>query len=323
MSDELTTRADGLVEFAYRADHGLPWHGLGQQIPEADYFDVPAWTRASGMDWQVSREPVRYGEGDAQRVMPSHHVLHRSDTRAPLGIVSKGYQVVHPGQVLEFFRDIAKVGSLELSAAGTIYGGQRFWATAKIGEASPVSVRDVINGFVLLSTSADGSLATEARRTGTRVVCRNTMQIARGDVASVRISHRSVFDPKQVKAFMGLNTAAWDAFKSLLAALAHKSMPVPQGEHVIAQLLAKSTEQAQTDKARETAGFAKIMALFQGDAIGSDMDGVQGTAYGLLNAVTEYADRHVRAQTDQNRLVSAQWGAGNDLKNRVMDLLTA
>ena len=74
---------------------------------------------------------------------------------------------------------------------------------------------------------------------------------------------------------------------------------------------------------RESAGFTKIMSLFNGGAMGSEFDGVRNTAYGLLNAVTEYADHHVRARSDQNRFVSSQWGAGADLKQKAFDLLMA
>jgi hypothetical protein len=77
------------------------------------------------------------------------------------------------------------------------------------------------------------------------------------------------------------------------------------------------------EKVRESAGFTKILSLFNGDGMGATNDGVFGTAWGLLNAVTEYADHHVRARTDQNRFVSSQWGAGADLKQKAASLLLA
>jgi hypothetical protein len=93
------------------------------------------------MDWKIRRSEIRYAvardaSSDSLIKLPDQHVLFRSDNNDALGVVSKRYQVVQPGEVLEFFRDIAKAGGLELSAAGTIYGGKRFWATAKIGETS-------------------------------------------------------------------------------------------------------------------------------------------------------------------------------------------
>lgn len=319
MSHELTVRADGAVEFAYLASDGTPWHGLGQALEDGTSID--AWREAAGMDWRIRRSQVRYAvDRDAEQfiTLPEQHVLFRSDTNAPLGVVSNKYQVVQPGEVIEFFRDIAKAGGLELSAAGTIYGGKRFWATAKIGEAAPASVADKIGGYILISTSADGSLATEVRRTTVRTVCKNTLQMAMADAkASIKVSHRSVFDPASVKEFMGLNTAAWDSFRHTVTRLANIEMLEEEAIEMTAQVFGGG------EKVRETAGYKKVLSLFNGAGMGSTLDGVMGTRWGFLNAVTEYADHHVRARTDENRFVASQWGAGADLKARTLDLLTA
>lgn len=327
MSHELTQRADGTVEFAYLADDGAPWHGLGQAMPKGSSIDE--WRAAAGMDWTIQKSKIRYATGhgqgaDAWRTLDDQLVLLRSDTKDALGVVSARYQVVQPAQVLEFFRDVARAGGLELSAAGTIYGGKRFWATAKIGEASPVSVRDRIGGFLLLSTSADGSLATEARLTTVRVVCRNTLQMARADgKPALRVSHRSVFDPDAIKVQMGLNHAAWDAFRANLVRLANVPMHEEQAAEIVAGLFATAPGQLGRDKARETSGFKKVLALFNGEGMGARLDGVFGTANGVLQAVTEYADHHVRARSDEHRFVAAQWGGGADLKQRAWDDLMA
>ena len=322
MSHELTTRADGTVEFAYLQSEGQAWHGLGQALPDGASIDQ--WRTAAGMDWEIKRSRVRYGNESNFRVIDDQVVLFRSDSKDHLGIVSDRYQVVQPKTVLEFFRGVARAGGLELSAAGTIYGGRRFWATARLGEASPVSVRDKVGGYLLLSTSADGSLATECRLTSTRVVCRNTLQIARADgKPALRISHRSEFDTAAVQAQMGLNTAAWDSFRSNITRLANVELPLEQAEELVAGILATAPGQLGRDKARDQRGFDKVLGLFRGDGLGSKLDGVAGTAWGLLNAVTEYADHHVRAVSEERRFVSAQWGPGAELKGRAWDDLLA
>jgi phage/plasmid-like protein (TIGR03299 family) len=285
-----------------------------------DGTSIDGWREAAGMDWRIRRSQVRYAvDRDAEQfiTLPEQHVLVRSDTNAPLGVVSNKYQVVQPGEVIEFVRAIAKAGGLELSAAGTIYGGKRFWATAKIGEAAPASVADKIGGYILISTSADGSLATEVRRTTVRTVCKNTLQMAMADAkASIKVTHRSVFDPDSVKEFMGLNTAAWDSFRHTVTRLANIEMLEDEAVEMTARVFGGG------EKVRETAGYKKVLSLFNGEGMGSTLDGVMGTRWGFLNAVTEYADHHVRARTDENRFVASQWGAGADLKARTLELLS-
>ena len=48
-----------------------------------------------------------------------------------------------------------------------------------------------------------------------------------------------------------------------------------------------------------------------------------GSAWGYINAVTEYADWFSRARTHENRFVSSQWGLGADLKQRALDAVLA
>jgi phage/plasmid-like protein (TIGR03299 family) len=316
MSHELTQRENGQVEFAYAVADGEPWHGLGH--PMQPGATVEEWRIAAGMEWAIKRSKVRYATSMDPTTplieVPEKHVLFRSDTHAPLGVVSDKYKTVQPAEVLDFFKDIARAGGLELSAAGTIFGGKRFWATAKIGEASPTGVNDKINGFLLISTSADGSLSTEVRRTTVRAVCNNTLSMALSKVNNgVKITHRSVFKPEDVHAFMGLNEAAWASFRHQIETLANTDLKLDAAEEA-----AVSVFGGDPDKVRTSAGFGKVMDLFANSGLGAKEDGVYGTAWGFVNAFTEYADHWTRARSAENRFVSSQWGSGAQLKDAAM-----
>lgn len=324
MSHEITTNSRGQVEFAFNETHGAAWHGLGHPVPADHVHDVDYWRTNAGMDWQVKRSRVRFGEGDSQRIWDDHHVLFRSDCKSPIGLVSQGYKIVQPGEVVEFFRDLVEAGGMELSAMGTLQGGRRFWATARIGESAPVSVRDKIGGFVLLSTSADGSLATEARLTSVRVVCANTLRMARDAKPAFRLTHRSAFDADRIKSEMGINRTKWQDFQRDIIRLSNTTVRPVDAEYLTAKILSDGDEKSDVHaKARESRAFKKILSLFSGGAMGSQFDGVQGTAWGLLNAVTEYTDHHAASRTDENRFISSQWGPNADLKSAAFETLLA
>jgi hypothetical protein len=93
------------------------------------------------MDYKVQRSVIRYAtERDLThpsqfRTVDDKHVLFRSDTGAPLGVVSDSYKVVQPTEVLEFFRDWAAQGGLTIESAGVLFGGKRYFATAKLSDA--------------------------------------------------------------------------------------------------------------------------------------------------------------------------------------------
>jgi hypothetical protein len=62
------------------------------------------------------------------------------------------------------------------------------------------------------------------------------------------------------------------------------------------------------------------MALFNGEAKGSNFETSHDTAWGWLNACTEHFDHHVRARTDENRKASALWGPGDAMKAKAFEL---
>lgn len=305
MAHELTIRESGKVEMAY-AKGVQPWHGLGTPVEVNSPLEV--WLEASGMDWSVGRSPVFYQFGDQQLEAKNRNVLHRSDTGEVLGIVSKDYHIVQPMDVMDFFRSVISGFGLEMVSAGTLFGGSRFWATAYIGEDSLVDNRDVVKGYLLLSTSADGSLATTARYTTTRVVCNNTLRIANaGGMQSVKIIHKAEFNPDEMKAALGLAPRSFETFMDNLKALAN----VPVGPQLAEDLT--TTLMGRHGIAMERGG-KRVMELFNGEAIGSGLSGVSGTAWGWLNAVTEYIDHDRQGKTESHRLNNLLFGTGDALK---------
>ena len=314
MSHELTTRTNGRTEMAFVGE--TPWHGLGQRLEEG--ASIETWTQAAGMDWRVQRSNVRYhtshdGSGEPF-FWDDNHVLFRSDTKAPLGLVSKDYKTVQPRQVLEFFRDLVGANGYQLHTAGTLFGGRRFWALARVCADVPVVGDDRIGGFLLLSSSCDGTARTEARETTVRVVCNNTLTMAvSGKPAAVAVSHRSRFDAEAVKRRLGLARENFGQFVEAARVLSGIRLGARSAEDFVAGLL-RDTGTVTAKDVEKSDAFGRIVALFDGSAMGGRLAGANGTAWGLLNAVTEYVD-HGRAKTVDGRLASAWFGPGEQLKS--------
>lgn len=302
------------------------WHGLGQLMPAG--APLQDWQVAAGMAYQIKRGRIRFA---TQPLTPTDYVgnlqtvddkvvLFRNDTFAPLGVVSDSYKVVQPAEVLDFFREWADKGGVTIESAGVLFGGKRYFATAKLAEGVSVDGgRDRIVPYALLSTSADGSLATECRWTTVRTVCNNTLTMARRDKAAFKVSHRSVFRPEDARDAIEDANKEFGAFMQMARDLARVKMQADEAEAMTVKLLAKASDEV----ARESAAFERIMGLFNGGGKGSNFETAHDTAWGWLNAVTEYADHHVRARSDENRQASALWGPGDALKQKALSLVTA
>ena len=302
------------------------WHGLGELMPAGQ--TVEQWQAAAGMDYNIKRGRVRYATEmlgpnasvSELQVFDDKVVLFRSDTGAALGLVSESYKVVQPAAVLELFREWAAAGGVTIESAGCLFGGKRYFATAKLSETMCIDgTQDKIVLYALFSTSADGSLASEVRLVTVRVVCNNTLRIALGTGAAYRVTHRSVFSIETAKSVIEDANQEFGAFMQSARTLAKVKMEQDIAEAMTVKLLTKTSEAV----ARESAAFDKIMALFNGQGKGSNFETAHDTAWGWLNAVTEYADHHVRARTDENRKAAALWGAGDALKQKALTLVSA
>lgn len=62
-----------------------------------------------------------------------------------------------------------------------------------------------------------------------------------------------------------------------------------------------------------------VQELFAGRGKGADMASAAGTAWGLLNSVTEYVDHARRARSDDHRRDAAWFGTGAALKQKAWD----
>ncbi|MRS99692.1 DUF932 domain-containing protein [Ralstonia pickettii] len=301
-----------------------PWHGLGNKLVPNQPVEV--WAERAGMNWTIESSEVRFVTGNgtlgAIHAYPDQKVLYRSDKKAPLSVVSARYQVVQPLEVLDFYRDLTEVGGFELETAGVLKEGRKFWALAKTGHTGILKGKDTINGYLLLATACDGTLATTAQFTSIRVVCNNMLQIALGNgTGVVKVPHRSQFDAQAVKRQLGIAVSSWDAFMARTKALSERKVTDSAAEAFFRRVLTYPTANA-SDRAALAVNERAIKAveqLYAGRGKGAQLPSASGTAFGLLNAVTEYVDHHRRARSDDHRRDAAWFGAGNTLKQRAWD----
>jgi len=298
-----------------------PWHGIGNRLAAGQ--SIEEWRRQSGMDWAIEESEVRYITGNNNvgviNAFPEQKVLYRSDTKAPLAVVSKRFKVVQPGEILEFYRDLTAGNGFELETAGVLREGKKFWALARTGQSVTLKGRDRVDGYLLLATACDGTLATTAQFTSVRVVCNNTLSIALGNSSgAIKVPHRSHFDPDAVKRQLGITVSAWDGFVARMKALCEVQLAPDAVDDLLRRVLTYSVTESRDDVVNEQA-LASVRALYAGGGRGAMLASSRGTAWGLLNSVTEYVDHHRRARSDDHRRDAAWFGQGAQLKQKAWE----
>lgn len=302
-----------------------PWHGLGSKLASGQSIDV--WRQQAGMDWRIEESEVRYvvgaGQVDLISGFPEQKVLYRSDNKAPLSVVSRRFQVVQPNEILEFYRDLTTCSGFELETAGVLREGRKFWALARTGQSTHLKGRDRVDGYLLLATACDGTLATTAQFTSVRVVCNNTLRVALGNRnGAVKVPHRSRFDPETVKRQLGITVSSWDGFVARMKALVERPLDPDSVDGLLRRVLTYTGPDGKSAVANEQA-IAAARALYEGGGRGAYLASSRGTAWGLLNSVTEYVDHHRRARSEGHRRDAAWFGQGAQTKQRAWDELLA
>jgi phage/plasmid-like protein (TIGR03299 family) len=303
-----------------------PWHQLGTKFVGGESFEQ--WILAAGFGWDAIARPLSYQATNAlgEQVavnLASHKVLVRSDLQTELGVVGKDYKIVQPKQIMEFFRDIAFASGSRytMETAGVLSDGKRIWALARTQNVIRVRGQDVILPYLLLGTTFDGKGSTFADYTSVRVVCNNTLTMSvgsHGERANVRIPHTSVFDEGAVKKALGLIEAAEDGavanFEQTADVLAGRAVDDKEMFNYFAALYGPKREEGQSVADLKVSDFTdshkatinELIALFK-NGPGSHLVSAEGTAWGLVNAVTRFEDRR---RPTLKGLASSQFGAG-------------
>lgn len=296
MAHEITLRSNGQAEFAYAGKKA--WHGLGAELQ--DGASIEDWKKSSGLDWEVFQSRVQYETISGTKVFDSRNVLFRSDTNEPLSVVSSDYHVVQPGEVLEFFDDLTRLHGYKLSAAGSLFGGKRFWATAEVGKSFNAVPGDEVTGYLLLVTSVDGTLSTQAKFCAERTVCNNTLTIALNEQSKnvVKKTHASEWDAKSVKFDLGLVDESWDKFSESVKKLTEIEIT----DQFARSYLEKKFFNANLDADKQsTQTYNKIQKLMTMYTNGIGADYAPSTLWNLTNSVTQAFTHGLRDKQDPSR----------------------
>lgn len=297
----------------------VPWHGLGNQVEEGT--DLDDFRRSAGLDWEVQKTPVLYGNG--LHTFKDKFVLNRTTDNKPYAVVTNRYKPVQPKEIFEFFRELLDLHGMKMHTAGALNDGGKIWALATTGDSAFIRGLDQVKAHLLLCTSYDLTLSTTAQFVSERVVCNNTLNVALKESGGGRIviPHMSDFNADAVKERMGIGKEQWSAFTSSLEILAKLRVDTTKASQVMRNVF--KIPDVAVEGTPNMSHVCNIINLFTQERFkGADLAGQ--TAWGLLNATTEYVDWHKRARNQNNRINSAWFGEGANIKdatfNELMEL---
>jgi phage/plasmid-like protein (TIGR03299 family) len=297
---------------------GLPWHGLGTALEEADLYDWPSASRKAGLNWEVELVPLVTSDTQAQ---VAHRAVRRTSDSKVLGVVGPRYAPLQNKDAFAWFQPFLDAREAALHTAGSLRNGSRVWVLAKLNRAPLVIAEgDEVEKFIMLSHGHDGSLAVRCGFTPIRVVCANTLAMAHGSDASrlIRVRHtESVLENlANVREIMNLANAEFEATAEQYRRLARKSVNQADLRKYVKRVL--KIEDGEDISARSRNIVEEIVRLAE-TGRGNDLPSIRGTYWSAYNGVSEWLT-YIRGRSDDNRLNSLWFGDGALTNRRALEV---
>lgn len=299
----------------------VPWHRMGHRLEGAATAEQAI--EASGLDWEVQKQPVYTGPHRSVRVKDRFAICRTDRLDQPdggqLGIVGGNYEPLQNRQAFSFLDPVVGQQAAVYHTAGALRGGRQVWMLAKLPGEIRVVREDVTEKYILLSNSHDGTSAVRIGFTPIRVVCQNTLNLALEGMQGLTIRHY-VDVAARVRAahrLMGIVNAAYDRIGQTMGAMAQ----VPMTRDRLAAYFEAVVPVPGDEQAREKVEqrHLRLSELFEsGD--GNDLPGVRGSLWAAYNAVTQWTDRESYTKRNQEPLRSIWFGGGARLKQRAYDV---
>ena len=349
-----------IASYIENAKKERAWHGLGT-VYDRPLTAVEALQGAHA-DFEVGLQPIvsltpdllamiERGESISpdliqQQIIEGHKATMRLDHNETLGIVSDSYGVVPNKHAFDFI-DLLTTGKLggetpTIECAGLLGRGERVFITAKFPEPVRLAGKDdIVDMYVVFTTSHDGTGAVTCMVTPVRVVCNNTLNLAftnnSGKISMRHTAHildrLDLTDKENARmAYQSLNlyNTYKEYFEDSLAQLAKVSL----SDKTIETFLVKSLLSDDVWKVYKNNDFkldsddiptrSKNIILNVTDALhtGVGQDKLErGTGLWLVNGLTTYYQNNFDWKDEEKKFKAITEGSVQQKLQNVYDLV--
>jgi phage/plasmid-like protein (TIGR03299 family) len=313
------------------------WHGLGQIVQ--DYPTSAEAIKFAGLNYEVIKQDIYTtsfnADGQAMDFtnrVKTHYATMRKDTGDVLGIVGNKYEVVQNEIAFTFFDSlVADDSGIKYETAGALGNGEKIFITAKLPDIIKVGRNDIIEEYIFLTTSHDGSGSIMAAFTPVRIVCNNTLNMAlKNHSNAVFIKHTANAEDKLKEAARIISLS--NNTSQQLETLFNKWSKVRIADNELKKLiqLAMSptievfTAVAENNSTYEfSKHFNDVCGQVFEYALTSEtqlLPTTAGTLYGAYNAITGYYQNVKEYKTTDAKANSILFGTGLERTKKAFEI---
>ena len=332
--------ADNSVSFALVDSRSNPaWHSAANHVWNTDESQPTIqelMDSAKLSNWNVRLESV-------SELAPNHNFLTESylvvrdnpfkeNSTDVLSVVGSRYKEIQNEELFAFAENLHDSNpDVKVDSAGAFKNGRVVFGTWSIPNTlvlDPKGANDTTNLYLVVYTSHDGSVAVQAAITPVRVRCQNTLNFAmKRAKQSFKIRHTQTADGKiaQAREALGLSVAYFDEFSKEAELLFQREVTDKKFSEIINKLYPKP----ESDKKGSIKKWENKVILLDELYHNSNTNAnIKGTAWGVLNSLTERLDyyRTARKASGESLIYSASGfdavitAEKNKIKKAVLEL---
>ncbi len=330
----------------FSARKKMPWHAHPSCVVVDKVETIEDGMEKAGLVWLAEKEATYLKDGRESGAF----ALVRSDNQTILTdgrSVGPQYTPLQNRFAFSWFQPFLDSKEITLETAGCLFGGQKVWVSALINRGPlEITKDDIVEKYLMLSNSHDGTTAVRVGFTPVRVVCANTLAMAHGNEASklIRIKHSRKVENnlENIRDTINAIDAEFTATGEQYKVLGDKGINANDLEKYVRLVFDmkpdKETGKYSTRTENIFAGILnrhymqlgvtytefqkqlleKVTENFEAGA-GSDIKSSRGTYWNAYNAVTEYLS-HDRGNTVDTRLDSLLFGDSSRKNEKALEL---
>ena len=303
------------------------WHHLGTTLPGAFTAEEAMEAGLLG-GWQVRKAPiVAIAEDGVTLPMAGRYAVLRTNpvlgTPEVIGNVGEAYHVIQNEDHAGLLNALIDESGSVFDTAGALDGGRRVFITMKMPGHMLIGGVDRVDNYIVAVTSHDGSMAFTLMVTPIRVASQTTLNLAFGRASNtVRVRHTSGAKRilvQEARDALDLTFDYLEGFQEQAERMLATTLTRSRFEELISREFGARKGAAPATVTRTDHKLDQMAALFSDAAT---QDGIRGTAWAGLNALTEWADHYAPTRGDErdtSRAENAVLSPG--FKNRALALM--
>jgi phage/plasmid-like protein (TIGR03299 family) len=307
------------------------WQVLGKTITQCKTSAEAI--QAAGLDFEVMKRPNIHPLPSGNNIISDNsYFTFRTDTEAVLGDkIGRDYEVVQNIDQFAFFDSIVEnYGGLHYESAGSLAYGQTTYITAKLPEHIKVGKSDLIEQYLFLTSTHDGTGSMTIAFTPVRIYCSNTLNAAlKNCTNAIKIRHTASAAEKLKSAhqLLGLTSQLSVELEAIFNRWARVRITDPEVKRLIQLAMIPNRETYDKLKAGKDEELSShfnntVSGVFDYYHTGDSQqeNTTKGTLFGMYNAVTGYYQNVRNYGDNEAKFKSIMTGTGLQRNQSAFDL---